>query len=40
MLPIHRNGRKLIFCFMSLGVIQQILDLDQLVAELTERLAD
>jgi len=27
MLPIHRNGRKLILCFLSLGMIQEILDL-------------
>ena len=27
MLSIHCNGRKLILCFLSLGVIQKILDL-------------
>ena len=27
MLPIHRNGRKLIIYFLSLGLIQEILDL-------------
>ena len=27
MLSIHRNGRKLILCILSLGVIQEILDL-------------
>jgi len=27
MFSIHRNGRKIIFCILSLGVIQEILDL-------------